>query len=138
MPRVAAPLPIAVLVSGAGTNLQALLDHVHGREAEVVAVACSVARAPALARAAARGIPNRVFPRVDYPDRLARDQAMADWLQSEGARLAVLAGYMELLGSPFLARFAGAVINVHRSGDSLKSLQSSGMDTVAPGCARGE
>src|SRR5271169_5280381 len=51
--RVDAPLPIAVLVSGVGTNLQALLDTVHGREAQVVAVASSVAGAPALERAAA-------------------------------------------------------------------------------------
>jgi phosphoribosylglycinamide formyltransferase 1 len=108
-------LPIAVLVSGAGTNLQALLDTVHGREAEVVAVASSVAGAPALERAAARGVPTAVFARGDYPERFARDGALADWLQERGARLVVLAGYMELLGEPFLARFPGAVINVHPS-----------------------
>jgi phosphoribosylglycinamide formyltransferase-1 len=104
-----------VLVSGAGTNLQALLDTVHGREAEVVAVASSVAGAPALERAAARGVSTAVFARGDYTERLARDEALADWLQERGARLVVLAGYMELLGEPFLARFPGAVINVHPS-----------------------
>ena len=108
-------LPIAVLVSGAGTNLQALLDGVHGREAEVVAVASSAARAPALERAAARGVPTAVFARADYPDRAARDRALADWLDERGARLVVLAGYMELLGEAFLARFPGAVVNVHPS-----------------------
>jgi phosphoribosylglycinamide formyltransferase 1 len=108
-------LPIAVLVSGAGTNLQALLDTVQGREAEVVAVASSVAGAPALERAAARGVPAAVFARGDYPERLARDEALANWVQERGARLVVLAGYMELLGEPFLARFPGAVINVHPS-----------------------
>jgi phosphoribosylglycinamide formyltransferase-1 len=107
--------PIAVLVSGTGTNLQALLDTVHGREAEVVAVASSVADAPALARAEAKGVATAVFARAPYPDRRARDAALADWLAERGARLVVLAGYMELLGEAFLARFPGAVINVHPS-----------------------
>jgi phosphoribosylglycinamide formyltransferase 1 len=113
--RVAEPLPIAVLVSGAGTNLQALLDEVHGREARIVAVASSVATAPALARAAERGVSTAVFARSDYGDREARDGALADWLAERGTRLVVLAGYMELLGSTFLERFSGAVINVHPS-----------------------
>ncbi len=108
-------LPIAVLVSGTGTNLQALLDTVHGREAEVVAVASNVAGAPALERAEKHGIQTSVFPRVDYPDRGARDGTMADWIEARGAKLVVLAGYMELVGEPFLKRFPGAVINVHPS-----------------------
>ncbi len=98
-----------------GTNLQALLDTVHGRDAEVVAVASSVAGAPALERAEQRDVPTAVFARAAYPDRAARDQALADWLVERGARLVVLAGYMELLGERFLARFPGAVINVHPS-----------------------
>jgi phosphoribosylglycinamide formyltransferase 1 len=109
------PLPIAVLVSGTGTNLQALLDTVHEREAEIVAVASSVAGAPALARAEQRGVPTAVFARGDHADRAARDRALADWLEERGARLVVLAGYMELLGEDFLGRFPGAVINVHPS-----------------------
>jgi phosphoribosylglycinamide formyltransferase 1 len=108
-------LPIAVLVSGTGTNLQALLDTVHGREAEVVAVASSRADAPALARAASRGVPTAVFERGEYPDRGARDEALAAWVQERGARLVVLAGYMELLGDAFLECFPDAVINVHPS-----------------------
>jgi phosphoribosylglycinamide formyltransferase-1 len=108
-------LPTAVLVSGAGTNLQALLDTVHGREAEIVAVASSVAGAPALDRARAREVPTAVFARAEHPDRAARHTALADWLSSRGARLIVLAGYMELLGEPFLERFPDAVINVHPS-----------------------
>jgi phosphoribosylglycinamide formyltransferase-1 len=108
-------LPIAVLVSGAGSNLQALLDTVHGREAQVVAVASSVAGAPALERAEDRGVPTAVFARASYPDRGARDEALGGWLTERGARLVVLAGYMELLGEAFLARFPGAVINVHPS-----------------------
>jgi phosphoribosylglycinamide formyltransferase-1 len=108
-------LPTAVLVSGTGTNLQALLDSVHGREAEIVAVASSVADARALARAEERGVPTAVFARAAYADRGARDRALADWLIEGGARLVVLAGYMELLGESFLRRFPGAVINVHPS-----------------------
>jgi phosphoribosylglycinamide formyltransferase-1 len=112
---VSEPLSIAVLVSGAGTNLQALLDTVHGREARIVAVASSVAGAPALQRAARSEIPSAVFARSDYADREARDRALADWLAAHDVQLVVLAGYMELLGPSFLARFPGAVINVHPS-----------------------
>ncbi len=109
------PLPIAVLVSGTGTNLQALLDTVHGQEAQVVAVASSSPSAPALARAEDRDVPARSFPRGDFPDRSARDAAMAAWVADSGAELIVLAGYMELLGDAFLGRFPGAVVNVHPS-----------------------
>jgi phosphoribosylglycinamide formyltransferase-1 len=108
-------LPIAVLVSGTGTNLQALLDTVHGHEADVVAVASSVPGALALERAAALGVPTAVFERSAHTDREARDGAMAAWLSERGARLVVLAGYMELLTFVFLERFPGAVINVHPS-----------------------
>ncbi len=112
---VPAPLPTAVLVSGAGTNLQALLDSVHGHEAQIVAVASSAPGVQALERAGARGVPSAVFSRADYPDREARDEALADWLLARGARLVVGAGYMELLGERFLERFPEAVINVHPS-----------------------
>jgi len=108
-------LPIAVLVSGTGTNLQALLDTVHEREARVVAVASSVPDAPALGRARERGVATGVFARADYGDRHARDDALAAWLLQRGVRLVVLAGYMELLGTGFLERFPRAVINVHPS-----------------------
>jgi phosphoribosylglycinamide formyltransferase-1 len=109
------PFPIAVLVSGTGTNLQALLDTVHGREARIVAVASNVADALALGRAKARGIPTAVFSRSEYSDRPTRDEAMADWLFGRGARLIVLAGFMELLSECFLERFPQAVKNVHPS-----------------------
>ena len=111
----ASPVPIAVLVSGTGTNLQALLDTVHGHEAQIVAVASSSADALALERAQARGVPTAVFSRADYMDRAARDSALGDWLAERGTRLVVLAGFMELLGDAFLDRFPGAVINVHPS-----------------------
>jgi phosphoribosylglycinamide formyltransferase 1 len=108
-------LPIAVLVSGTGTNLQALLDTVHGREAQVVAVASSADGVAALERARGAGVPAAVFARAEHSTRADRDEAMAAWLHERGAALVVLAGYMELLGEAFLERFPGAVINVHPS-----------------------
>ena len=109
------PLPVGVLASGEGTNLQALLAGVHGREATIVAVASDVRSAPALERARRAGVPTAAFPLADHLDREARDRAMADWLEARGARLVVLAGYMALLVPAFLARFPDAVINVHPS-----------------------
>lgn len=105
---------VAVLASGAGTNLQALLDRVHGRDAvEVVAVASDKPEALALERAARAEIETNVFPADAYADRDARDQALADWLEERGVELVVLAGYMQLLSAGFLRRFEHAVINVH-------------------------
>jgi phosphoribosylglycinamide formyltransferase-1 len=111
----AEPLPIGVLASGAGTNLQALIDQVHGREADIVGVASNRADAPALHRAERAGIPREAFPLRSGEDRSQRDTRMAGWLVGRGARLVVLAGYMQLLGPSFLDRFPDAVINVHPS-----------------------
>ncbi len=106
--------PIAVLASGTGSNLQAILDTVHGRDGiEVVAVGSNNADAPALARAEQAGVATAAFPLTEHADRAARDLALADWLQARGARLVVLAGYMQLLTPQFLARFPLAVVNVH-------------------------
>jgi phosphoribosylglycinamide formyltransferase 1 len=104
---------VGVLASGAGTNLQALLDAVHGREAEVVAVASDKPDALALERAAAAGVAARVFERDAFADRAARDAAIADWLESHGVELVVLAGYMALLDAGFIARFRDRIVNVH-------------------------
>jgi phosphoribosylglycinamide formyltransferase-1 len=100
---------IGVLVSGTGTNLQALLD----ARLPVVAIASNRRNAPALDRAGA--IPTAAFEAVDYDEREQRDAAMADWLRGRGVRLVVLAGYMHLLTSEFLDRFPDAVVNVHPS-----------------------
>jgi phosphoribosylglycinamide formyltransferase-1 len=110
-------LKVAVLASGNGTNLQALLDQVHGREGiAIVAVAADNPEAHALERAAAAGVPTAVFPRADFGgERRARDQAMAAWLRERGTQLVVMAGYMQLLSEEFLDRFPDAVINVHPS-----------------------
>src|SRR5581483_2709811 len=105
---------VAVLASGTGTNLQALLDRVHGREGlEIVAVASDRVDAPALERARLAGVVTKAFPAEGFPDRAARDLAIADWLVSRGVELVVLAGYMQLLSDEFLARFPDRVINVH-------------------------
>jgi phosphoribosylglycinamide formyltransferase 1 len=108
------PLRIAVLASGSGTNLQAILDRLHGRGAvEVVGVASDRPDATALERAAAAGVETAVFPSTEFPDREARDDAVGDWLASIGCELVVLAGYMQLLSGSFIGRFRNRVINVH-------------------------
>jgi phosphoribosylglycinamide formyltransferase-1 len=113
-------LRIGVLASGTGTNLQAILDRLHGREVEVVAVGSDKPDAPALVRARAAGVETRVFPWAPpgpdpspYASRADRDAAMADWLAARGSELVVLAGYMQLLTPGFLARFPRRVVNVH-------------------------
>jgi phosphoribosylglycinamide formyltransferase-1 len=98
-----------VLVSGEGTNLQALLD----ANLPVVAVASNVEGARALGRAEAVGIGASAFPLEDYDDRDARDAAIADWLVDHGVELVVCAGYMHLLRPSFLTRFPNRVVNVH-------------------------
>ena len=105
---------IVVLASGTGTNLQAILDRLHGREGiEVVGVGSDKPGARALERGGAAGIETAVFPRADYEDRLARDTAIGDWVEALGGDLVVLAGYMQLLSEPFVRRFRGQVVNVH-------------------------
>lgn len=106
---------VGVLASGSGTNLQAILDTVHGQDGiEVVGVASDKPDAYALERARAAGVPAAVFPIAPAgDDRTARDQRIAAWLRERGAGLVVLAGYMQLLAPEFLRRFPDAVINVH-------------------------
>ncbi len=106
-----------MLASGRGTNLQALLDQVHGRDGiQIVALATDHADAPALERAQAAGIPTAVFERSAYAgDRLGRDLAMADWLREQATQLVVMAGYMQVVTDEILDRFPDAVINIHPS-----------------------
>ena len=107
---------LAVLASGTGTNLQALLDKVHGSDGiEVVAVASNKPDAKALARARDAGIETEVFRVDDYPDRTLRDVALADWLDEREVHLVVLAGFMEILSSGLIDRFRGRIVNVHPS-----------------------
>jgi phosphoribosylglycinamide formyltransferase-1 len=100
---------IGVLVSGEGSNLQALID----AGLPIVAVASNRRGVRALERAEQAGIANAAFEVDDYPDREARDAAMADWLAAHGVDMVVCAGYMHLLRRCFLERFPGRVINTH-------------------------
>ena len=93
---------VGVLASGEGTNLQALLDRVHGHEVQVVAVASDQPSA-------------RIFLRSEFGARAARDAALADWLVAQGVELVVLAGYMAILDAGFVARFPDRILNVHPS-----------------------
>lgn len=107
--------PVAVLASGGGTNLQALIDQLHGREIEIVAVASDNPQATALERAAAAGIAAESFPRGEGEQRAVRDARIAAWFADRGVQLVVLAGYMQLLSGEFLDRFPDRVLNVHPS-----------------------
>jgi phosphoribosylglycinamide formyltransferase 1 len=102
---------IGVLVSGEGTNLQALVE----AGLPVVAVASNNPDARALARARAVGVATASFPLEDYSDRAARDAAMAAWLAGRGVELVVLAGFMHLLTPAFLEQFPDRIVNVHPS-----------------------
>jgi phosphoribosylglycinamide formyltransferase-1 len=106
---------VGVLASGGGTNLQALLDTVHGRDVEIVAVASDQPGARALERAAAAGVATAVFERGEFPSRRERDAAIGAWLEEREVALVVLAGYMAILDDAFLERFAGRILNVHPS-----------------------
>src|SRR5438034_2659677 len=102
---------IGVLVSGNGSNLQALLD----AELPVSAVASNRKDAYALVRAREAGVPTATFSLDCHADRAERDLVMATWLEEHDVELVVLAGYMHLLTPPFLRRFPGRVVNVHPS-----------------------
>jgi len=107
---------IGVLVSGSGSNLQALIDRVHGRSATITGVCSSNHEAYALERAREAGIENAVFGLAAYDgERDARDRAMADWLAKRGVGLVVCAGFMGVLGADFLTRFPARVLNLHPS-----------------------
>jgi len=102
---------IGVLVSGDGTNLQALID----AGLPIAAVAANRKDAYALVRARAAGIPAATFSLDCHANREERDLTMATWLEEHGVELVVLAGYMHLLTPPFLRRFPDRVLNVHPS-----------------------
>ena len=106
---------LVVLVSGAGTNLQAMLDACADPEygAQVAAVGADRAGVPALDRAARAGVPAFVHRVADYPDRADWDRALTASCAEAQPDLIVLAGFMKLVGKDFLAAFDGRVINTH-------------------------
>jgi phosphoribosylglycinamide formyltransferase-1 len=100
---------IGVLVSGEGTNLQALID----AGLPIGCVASNNQGARALERAERAGIETRVFPEDEFESREARDETMAAWLEECGVTLVVCAGYMHLLRKPFFDRYGGRIVNTH-------------------------
>jgi phosphoribosylglycinamide formyltransferase-1 len=109
---------VAVLVSGSGTNLQALIDQLHAEPAEptrIVLVVSSRDDAAGLERARRAGIPTAVVRMADHPDREARDRALADVVAAAAPELVVLAGWMSILTPVFIERFPDRVLNLHPS-----------------------
>ena len=108
---------LVVLASGSGTNLQAIIDQLHGRPAdpriEVALVISDVPGARALERARAAGIATAVFPVADYKSRAAHDLAMVSAVEEAGADLVVLAGYMRLVSPEFVHCLPDRIINLH-------------------------
>jgi len=108
---------VAVLASGRGSNLQALIDSIERGElpARIVAVVSDKAGARALQRARNHGIKDYFFSPQEYPDRIAYDTALADFLESLGVELICLAGFMRILSGEFVSRFPNRIINIHPS-----------------------
>lgn len=104
---------IGVLISGEGSNLQALIDNLQDAPVEIVGVVSSRTDSRGLERAAEAGLETAVFSLADEPDRERRDAALADWLDQRDVQLVVLAGFMELLTPEFIRRFAGRIVNIH-------------------------
>lgn len=111
-------LRIAVLVSGGGTNLQALIDAQKAGKlggGEITGVISNKPGVYALERAANAGISSRVVCKKDFSSAQAYDKALADAVSETGAELVVLAGFLSILGSEFLSRFDGRILNIHPS-----------------------
>jgi len=126
---VSQKLPVGVLISGRGTNLDAILHRCEDRrlDAEVRAVISNRPEAPGLRFGRARGVPTFVFAKSDYSDREAQQIAMADCLEQHGVELVVLAGFDQILVPAFVRRFPLRMINLH---PSLLPAFSGGMHAV--------
>ncbi|HJL16899.1 MAG TPA: phosphoribosylglycinamide formyltransferase [Sandaracinaceae bacterium LLY-WYZ-13_1] len=111
------PLPVAVLVSGRGSNLRALADAIDAGtcDARIAGVVADRARCAALDFARERALPTRVVRPKDHADRAAWDAALAEAVGALAPDLVVLAGFMRLVGDAFLAGFGGRTVNVHPS-----------------------
>ncbi len=112
---MARPLALGVLLSGSGTNLQALIDAIAAREldARIAVVVSNQPAAGGLARARTHGIPTVVVPHGDFPSRAAFDARLVEVLHAHGVELVVLAGFMRLVTPVLLAAFPARVLNIH-------------------------
>ncbi len=110
-------MKVGVLVSGAGTNLQALLDAAREPDypARIVMVGCNRADAAAIGRAQSAGVPVCLVDRAAVPDRVERQRRLLEALQSADVELVVLAGYDEILVPEFVAAYSGRILNTHPS-----------------------
>ncbi len=108
-------LPVVVLVSGHGSNLQAILDKAPDLGVEVRAVLSDRADAGALARARVRGVPAETVLAKDHPDRDSYDAALAAAIDRHAPGLVVLAGFMRILGGGFVKSYTGRMLNIHPS-----------------------
>ena len=109
------PCRIVVLISGSGSNLQALIDTLPPEQAQILAVISNREDAYGLQRAAAAGIPAHTLSHRDYPDRPSYDRALADLVSGYTPDLVILAGFMRILTGEFVGRFAGRLLNIHPS-----------------------
>ena len=111
------PLPVVVLVSGRGSNLRAIDARIAAGElpARILAVLSDREDAAALSWAAKRGLATGAVPQRQYADRAAFDAALGNVIAGYAPALVVLAGFMRILGSPLVERFAGRMLNIHPS-----------------------
>jgi phosphoribosylglycinamide formyltransferase-1 len=131
-----ATLPVAVVISGRGSNMEAIARAAQaaGSRYQVVRVIADRETAGGLARAAGLGIPTSVVPVKQFPDRESFDAALAREIDASGAQLVALAGFMRILSPGFVQRFADQLLNIHPS--LLPKYK--GLDTHARAIAAGD
>ena len=115
LPQASTPLSVVVLVSGHGSNLQAILDQAPGLNVAVRAVVSDRPGAPALERARRAGVATEVVASQDHADPEAYDAALTAAVEAHGPKLVVLAGFMRILGPNFVGQYAGRLLNIHPS-----------------------
>jgi phosphoribosylglycinamide formyltransferase-1 len=114
---MARPVPIAVLISGGGTNLQAIIDAIEAKrlDATIKLVLSNKGDAYGLSRARNHGVPTELLDHKSYPSRETYDQAMIDLLRARDVELVALAGFMRLLSPLFIKAYSGRIMNIHPS-----------------------
>jgi phosphoribosylglycinamide formyltransferase-1 len=115
MSPTATALPVVVLVSGHGSNLQAILDKAEALDIEVRAVISDKPEARALDRARSAGVATSVITATDHPERDAYDRALMQAIDRQGEPLVILAGFMRILSADFVHHYDGRLLNIHPS-----------------------